>query len=248
MRKLAITLIPFLVLALLIGAIGCGEEEITSTPTTTSTPVLDSDGDGWTDAQEQSVGTNPYSVDSDGDGYWDPQDPNPLDSNIPIAATSTPSPIPTAMPTPTAEPDFRNVSFGMSVSEVKASETVLPRMETRIESPMLDYSNACTSIAGCDVLGLLYWFNTDEQLFGILCQFEITGSRLVDLGTYGAVKAWLTSKYGAASEVHDSNSAKTWWTSQWRDGSVSVTLNYDDRSGEDDITLGIENENYGSFW
>lgn len=99
MRKLAIVLIPLLVLALVVGAIGCGDPGISA-----PTPALDSDGDGWTDAQEQSVGTNPNSVDSDGDGYWDPQDPNPLDPNIPIAATSTPSPMPTAMPTPTPTP------------------------------------------------------------------------------------------------------------------------------------------------
>ncbi len=37
----------------------------------------DSDGDGWSDAKEQEMGTNPYSVDSDSDGLRDPEDPNP---------------------------------------------------------------------------------------------------------------------------------------------------------------------------
>ncbi|MDY6964804.1 MAG: PGF-CTERM sorting domain-containing protein [Halobacteriota archaeon] len=66
----------------------------TSTPT--ATPVLmpgstlapsstteDSDGDGLTDEQEISAGTNPNNVDTDGDGYWDINDPNPLDSSVP---------------------------------------------------------------------------------------------------------------------------------------------------------------------
>lgn len=37
----------------------------------------DSDGDGWSDAKEREMGTNPYSVDSDSDGLKDPEDPNP---------------------------------------------------------------------------------------------------------------------------------------------------------------------------
>lgn len=53
----------------------------------------DSDGDGWTDAQEIKAGTDPYKKDTDNDGYWDPQDPNPLDPTIPILSpTLTPLP------------------------------------------------------------------------------------------------------------------------------------------------------------
>jgi len=107
MRKLAIVLVPLLILALVIGAVGCGGEEaptVTPTPTVTPaptpTPALDSDGDGWTDTQEQKAGTDPYKVDTDGDGYWDALDPNPLDSSIP-AVSATPTPMPTAVPTPT---------------------------------------------------------------------------------------------------------------------------------------------------
>ena len=64
----------------------------------------DSDGDGWSDTQERTAGTNPNNVDSDGDGYWDPHDPNPLDSNIPTvggAGKREPGPRPTPSPTPT---------------------------------------------------------------------------------------------------------------------------------------------------
>jgi len=39
---------------------------------------VDSDGDGWSDEQEQRAGTDPYNVDTDGDGIWDPRDSNPL--------------------------------------------------------------------------------------------------------------------------------------------------------------------------
>jgi len=44
--------------------------------------MFDSDGDGWSNAQERTAGTDPNKVDTDDDGYWDPHDPNPLDSNI----------------------------------------------------------------------------------------------------------------------------------------------------------------------
>jgi hypothetical protein len=45
----------------------------------------DSDGDGWSDAQENLAGTDPQKLDTDDDGYWDPHDANPLDRNIPVA-------------------------------------------------------------------------------------------------------------------------------------------------------------------
>jgi len=76
-------------LALVTGLVACGGGE---EPATT-----DSDGDGWTDAQETLAGTDPLSVDSDGDGLWDPLDPNPLNPGIP-AVTQTP-----AVPTPTPQ-------------------------------------------------------------------------------------------------------------------------------------------------
>ena len=78
-----------------------------------SVPSLDSDGDGWSDAQEKIVGTDPNKVDTDSDGYWDPHDPNPLDPNIPVVrgtaeATVSPTvaPTPTPTPTPTSSPSL----------------------------------------------------------------------------------------------------------------------------------------------
>ena len=67
--------------------------------------AVDSDGDGWNDAQEEIAGTNPGMVDTDGDGYWDPHDANPLnpaikgseppDSVITPPASIAPEPSPT---------------------------------------------------------------------------------------------------------------------------------------------------------
>jgi hypothetical protein len=51
--------------------------------------VEDSDGDGWTDEQEQRAGTNPYDIDTDGDDIWDPKDPNPLRAEEPVSPIST---------------------------------------------------------------------------------------------------------------------------------------------------------------
>jgi len=39
---------------------------------------LDSDGDGWSDAEETLVGSDPQNVDTDGDGMLDTEDPSPL--------------------------------------------------------------------------------------------------------------------------------------------------------------------------
>ena len=52
---------------------------------------LDSDGDGWSDAEEALVGSDPQKVDTDGDGILDPEDPAPLardtlpDWSLPVA-------------------------------------------------------------------------------------------------------------------------------------------------------------------
>jgi hypothetical protein len=56
---------------------------ITIIPPSTQPPIVDSDGDGWTDSQEINSGTDPEDKDTDDDGFWDPNDPNPLDPNVP---------------------------------------------------------------------------------------------------------------------------------------------------------------------
>lgn len=80
MRRNWVTLLgSLLVILLLISA--CGS------PQSTQQMPIDSDGDGWSDAQEAKAGTDPNKKDSDDDGYWDPKDPNPLDSSIPITVS-----------------------------------------------------------------------------------------------------------------------------------------------------------------
>jgi beta-lactamase superfamily II metal-dependent hydrolase len=113
MSKLAVWLVPILILALVLGAVGCEAEE-------------DSDGDGWPDSQEISAGTDPESVDSDGDGYWDPHDPNPLDANIPVAGTATPTPTPTPTTTPTTAPTATPTPTMTPLPPVTPSPTPAP--------------------------------------------------------------------------------------------------------------------------
>ena len=65
----------------------------------------DTDGDGWSDAQELQAGTDYQNVDTDGDGYWDSKDANPLDSSINSQETKTTSvPAPTVHSTPKPTP------------------------------------------------------------------------------------------------------------------------------------------------
>jgi hypothetical protein len=60
-----------------------------------SKDYLDSDGDGWSDAEEALSGSDPYEVDTDGDGILDPVDSNPLergtlpDWSLPVAFAGT---------------------------------------------------------------------------------------------------------------------------------------------------------------
>ncbi len=87
--------VALLILCLLLGTTSCEYlEEIDS--------QLDSDGDGWTNAQEKIAGTDPDNVDTDDDGYWDPHDSNPLDPDI-SASDLLPEPAtsPAITPTPT---------------------------------------------------------------------------------------------------------------------------------------------------
>jgi len=86
MNKKIAWIVTIAVLLLLIGGISC--------------EPIDSDGDGWSDAQEITAETDPNNVDTDNDGYWDPYDSNPLDAEIPGDEAQTEPQAESPVPTP----------------------------------------------------------------------------------------------------------------------------------------------------
>ncbi len=88
MKRIAAAFV-ILVLAAGLAACGGGDEP----------QATDSDGDGWTDAWEEELGTDPFNTDTDGDGHKDSLDCDPLDPSLPA-----PTPSPTAAASPTASP------------------------------------------------------------------------------------------------------------------------------------------------
>ena len=107
-KRLIISLVCLLLISTLVS---CGQ------PSQSTMTDRDTDGDGWSDAQELKAGTDYQNVDTDGDGYWDSKDANPLDSKISgdvsgleksertrTAPTPTPAPAPAPTPTPTPAP------------------------------------------------------------------------------------------------------------------------------------------------
>ncbi len=64
MAKQRIFLTALLTLFLLLSTVSCQGLEGSSS-------MVDSDGDGWSNTQEKTAGTDPNNVDTDGDGYWD---------------------------------------------------------------------------------------------------------------------------------------------------------------------------------
>jgi parallel beta-helix repeat protein len=66
---------------------------VPSMPGGGSSAPLDSDDDGLTNIQELIIGTDPDNPDTDGDGLKDGEDPFPLNPNLPVRLTPTPSPV-----------------------------------------------------------------------------------------------------------------------------------------------------------
>ncbi|HIE31452.1 MAG TPA: hypothetical protein EYP67_03605 [Methanosarcinales archaeon] len=99
-----IMLVVLMVSAVSLGCVQQDQPDVTQ--------VVDTDGDGWSDEQELTAGTDPENNDTDGDRYWDPLDENPLDPEIPVdwealteieTVPPTPTPTPTPVPTPTVK-------------------------------------------------------------------------------------------------------------------------------------------------
>lgn len=114
MTKPGILLTILLTVLLLLGTTSCQDIEGLS-------QTIDSDGDGWPDAQENIAGTDPNDVDTDDDGYWDPHDPNPLDSNIPEPA-ATPSTSPATTPPPAETSDEPDAATTPAITPESAAE------------------------------------------------------------------------------------------------------------------------------
>jgi hypothetical protein len=103
-QKKIVWIVSIAMLFVLIGGISC--------------EPIDSDGDGWSDAQEITAATDPNNVDTDNDGYWDPYDSNPLDAEIPEdelqtgpeAESPTPTPIEPTETTGSTTPEAPSTS------------------------------------------------------------------------------------------------------------------------------------------
>lgn len=101
--------------------------------------TIDSDGDGWTDVQEEIAGTDPHNVDTDDDDYWDPHDSNPLDPNIPIdkgLTEPTSEKAATSTTTPNEEPIAPADSTATSIFTTEEAEQELHEVQEAVEFMM----------------------------------------------------------------------------------------------------------------
>ncbi|MEK6951934.1 MAG: thrombospondin type 3 repeat-containing protein, partial [Nanoarchaeota archaeon] len=65
-------------------------DDVLATKDISYVTALDSDGDGLTNSQETTLGTNPNNRDTDSDGFLDGVDNWPLDSDMPgLGAANT---------------------------------------------------------------------------------------------------------------------------------------------------------------
>lgn len=130
--KQRILLTVLLILCFLLSITSCQDlEGMRST--------VDSDGDGWTDVQEEIAGTDPRTVDTDDDGYWDPHDPNPLDPNIPVdkgLTEPTPEQAAASTPIPAETPTAPANSTAPSAITPEAAEQELHEVQDAVEFMM----------------------------------------------------------------------------------------------------------------
>ena len=172
--------------------------------------TLDSDGDGWSDAQEKAAGTNPNSVDSDGDGYWDHHDPNPLDANIPTyVGQQKPAPSPTTILTPmpitptlsTATPpvspekaaakEFESVQTAVGAMMRGNDLKMLPHPVTEPTNDMRCFPDASTQHGAAGVGYVLYCHDLDGDGRPDINYIRLSKTR----GTY------MCDRYGNVAQV-----------------------------------------------
>ena len=135
--------------------------------------AVDSDGDGWSDVQEEKAGTNPSKTDTDGDGYWDPKDDNPLDPDIPYIIQ--PAPTPTPDETEAAATEFRNVQSAVVAMMVDNQLSTLPTpVAVATDNMSLFPDTTAAASKGTDRDGNTY--DANDKAGFILYQHDIIGS------------------------------------------------------------------------
>ncbi len=119
-------------LALCLTSVGCGdpEESFPGGPTGDGNVIgegVDSDGDGISDAQERSNGTDPNQRDSDGDGYSDRQE---FDfGSDPNSAQSTPEALACVNESSTAIPGSRPLDIVVAVDASSSMQAEIKGIE-----------------------------------------------------------------------------------------------------------------------
>jgi glucose/arabinose dehydrogenase len=116
--------ISIVVLILVVLLSSCISSTTLETPGPPST--VDSDGDGWTDAQEKTFKTNPYQADSVGDGIIDPIDPNQLIPELVETPPPSEEPSDTGAPTTTSSATTPATSTTITLATTETLESPKP--------------------------------------------------------------------------------------------------------------------------
>ena len=137
-KKSRMFLTCLMILCLLLGTTSCLFPDLYPEE---NGSAVDTDGDGWTNAQEKIADTDPNNVDTDSDGYWDPHDPNPLDPNVPVdkglpKPTSEPTDITTSELAPTITPTTPSTSPVTEAVSPEAALQELHKVQTAVKVMM----------------------------------------------------------------------------------------------------------------
>jgi len=180
---IALTLICVLIVSVASGCILSGNDP---------EPPIDSDGDGWSDDEEELAGTDPYNADTDGDGIPDPVDPNPL-----VPQTTTPPPTtapPTTMPPTTTPPPTT------TAPPTTMPPTTTPPPFASLEDTMFAFENVHSSDSTCCRTGDV--INKIEKLGAQTSLYE---EEYVTLGALKGVDVLVFGVSRKALSAHDIN-------------------------------------------